>query len=606
MYFDQLFMSSCRSAIQLFINLENFSHQIQSNSLTSNRFVSGFKVRPIQKNLKSFSLEDFSDLPNVLPSYLQSPQTKPSEVLKFIIQEFKDSPSAFADLSTSKNFLKMKASSLLRAPLNEFFQVNSKSAVFLEVVWDVSPSASLIVDLVERLEKSWPLELQGLIACRGFYHTAFIKSKASWKSFDDGRLVNWLGLVAGLVSSVAQPVLLYLKQDSGQPPRVQDLTRLREFAKLQDSRLQTSFVETCDDLKDFNRQEGTRGTSRDFYGSWNFEKGENKDRATSDNLRFRHRSSQPEKSFRDKNSEGYLEKEWRNAKDNQSSKVTEDSSNVHRFSYRTENLESSKGSKGSSFFNPNFTEKFEAFERDRLEKSENNGKNSFHSKSTPLSFKVVETNKGQMAEIRMVGLQGPCKALGGSQSFQKEASFSSHPQVHQEDKREKVDFQKSYYSEGKGDYSDSRSFSRSENRLLQSHTPQGRSFQDFNLPESHLRESHFLGSYSGEGLKHELNDWLCPKCSGGNMESVYECSSCRFINWDRFYAIKAKTVPGRSGSIPAKTEDRYSKTVKNPGLDRKESFEYRPSFESDFNRSQFFWDEDRRRNTCSSYFTQGN
>ena len=49
--------------------------------------------------------------------------------------------------------------------------------------------------------------------------------------------------------------------------------------------------------------------------------------------------------------------------------------------------------------------------------------------------------------------------------------------------------------------------------------------------------------------------WACPKCSSSIPLNSYECSSCRYINWDKFYSLKSKGGKVRSESIPAKTTE---------------------------------------------------
>ena len=648
MYLDQLFLSPARSAIQLFLNLENFNEQIESTSYQSSRFASAFKVIPIQKNLKSFTLEDFSDLINILPSYLQSPQSKPIEVIKFIIQEFKDSSKIFSDVSQSKNFIKVRASSISRTPISDFFQINSKSCSFVEIVWDVNPTALLVVDIFEKLEKSAPLELLGLVSARGFYYNSYVKSKANWKSFEDGRILSATGLLSYLVSSFAHPVLLFVKQTTGFVHKIQEINRIREFAKLQDARLGNNLKEIWADKEVKNedlpeRQEfnddGRRGTCRDFYskggGNEMIKQDENRpDRATSDNLRYRNRSSQPVATAKDKVKEfnkdvGYFDKFL---KSNDTTATNGKNSEVDGRMYRTnytfttknENLESSKGSYSS--FNPNFTEKIDKGEESR---------SYCHSRSMPLGFKVIDSNVGQMPEIKMVGLQGPCKVLHSSQSLTKE-SLSSIPEPKAQDKSYFEKFQpessplskyrnishESKHKDSKhtdrrnldyvpeGNYSEPPIESKySEKRFTETYTPQSRTYQDFNFNESQYKDSFLLNSYSGESLKAEFSSWKCPKCTVGNTESVYECSSCRFINWDRFYSIKAKSIPIRSGSIPAKTDDRYSFLYKTPNEDDKKNYlDYsnRYTHDIDFGKNRVYWDEDRKRNTSGLYFKQHN
>ena len=52
------------------------------------------------------------------------------------------------------------------------------------------------------------------------------------------------------------------------------------------------------------------------------------------------------------------------------------------------------------------------------------------------------------------------------------------------------------------------------------------------------------------------NSWTCSKCSASISNTLYECTSCRFINWDKFYTLKSKSPKVRSESIPAKASER--------------------------------------------------
>lgn len=568
-------------------------------------------------------------------------------MIKFIIQEFKDSSKIFSDLSQSKNFIKVRASSISRTPISEFFQINSKSCSFVEIVWDVNPSALLVVDIFEKLEKSAPLELFGLVSARGFYYNSFVKSKANWKSFEDGRILSATGLLSNLVSSFACPVVLFVKQTSGFTHKIQEINRIREFAKLQDARLGNNLKENWVDKgfedkdlperQDFS-EDVRRGTCRDFYNKE--ERGNDLakldesryDKATSDNLRYRNRSSQPVATAKEKLKEfnkdvGYFDKFLKtNDTTATNGKNTDIDGRMYKTSYtfttKNENLESSKNSYSS--FNPNFTEKVERPEETR---------SYCHSRSMPLGFKVIDSSIGQMPEIRMVGLQGPCKVLHSSQSLTKESlSAISEPKFQEKSYIEKYQIDSSPQSKYRNisqdsktskhtgrrpaDYVSEENYSElpieskySEKRFTETYTPQSRTYQDFNFNDSQYRESSLLNSYSGEALKSEFNNWKCPKCSVGNTEGVYECSSCRFINWDRFYSIKAKSIPMRSGSIPAKTEDRYSFLYKTPNEEDKKNyldFSSRYTHDVDLGKNRVFWDEDRKRNTSGLYFKQHN
>ena len=73
--------------------------------------------------------------------------------------------------------------------------------------------------------------------------------------------------------------------------------------------------------------------------------------------------------------------------------------------------------------------------------------------------------------------------------------------------------------------------------------------------------------------------WSCPKCSVSIANTLYECNSCRFINWDKFYALKSKSPKTRSESIPVKSSEREDPgRAYRPLVDsRPPAFESRPS-----------------------------
>lgn len=617
MYLDNLFLSASRSAIQLFLNLEDFQLQIEQSFASHSRFTSEFKVIPIQKNLKSFDHEDFSQLSHFLPPYLQSAQVGPHQVLKYIFEEFKD-PKLFTEISVSKSFVKLKASTLTSTLLSEVIELNNKQSAFVEIVWDVSPTLGLVLNIFEKLEKASPLELLGMIVARGYFFSAFVKSKSSWKSFEDGRIHNWQGLVSGLLSGIAYPVILFLKSTGGQLSILQDIQKLKEFAKLQDSRTQIVWKDVfSSDTNHKTPEAENRSTYREFYKET---KTREYEKPVSDNLRYRYNSTQPDGFYRQK---------------------TEDPGKL-----KIKDLEDIK-------VNNEDSKKYNT------------------SKSLQMNFHVLDSDKGQMPEIKMIGLSSPCRQMHNSEGAISDYSekltrnYKTEPVLYSNGmqsmkgepmyKQENLEYRKDFYrtapqtyraeSQGrkvtettkkvpiKENYQQKNEFPDTYRKVSESLTketemyrrgaesckkvtePQKKENQLF-FPYStastiKAQESKFISSCSADSFKRESDGWNCPKCSNSNTESVYECSSCRFINWDRFYTIKAKNLPVRSGNVPTKQSDVYSRLYRTPpsGERDAEVIDYNgrsTAFELDFNRSKGYWDEDRKRTGTSFYFNQYN
>lgn len=131
-----------------------------------------------------------------------------------------------------------------------------------------------------------------------------------------------------------------------------------------------------------------------------------------------------------------------------------------------------------------------------------------------LSFKIENSNKEQMPEIKLTGLKTPTKSTP-----------LRHPPVTQE-----IDplYKKSNISHYNSSYEQKIPLIKSE-----------------------------------EIIKHSFSDWKCPKCTGINISDAYECTSCRYINWERFYAIKADTGIQRSESIPVRGVENSESYKKN-------------------------------------------
>lgn len=565
--------------------------------------------------MKSLTQEDFSQLSHILPSHLQSPQIAPAEVLKFIIEEFKDSKL----FSLSKSFTKIKASALSKSQFSESLDL-SKPSAFIEIIWDVCPTLTQVLNILEKLEKSVPLELLGMIAARGCYYSAFVKSKSSWKSFEDGRIHNWQGLMCGLLSGMLYPVLLYVRGSAGPGNFLQDLEKLKEFAKIQDSKMQFVWKEeSANETYSKHSEVECRATTRDLYKeSWGKER--EYEKPVSDNLRYRYYSTQPEGFYKQK---------------------TEDFGKL-----TVKDLEGGKADNGESAkYNLN--------------------------KSLQMSFKVVDNEKGQMPEIKMVALNSSGEAIGGlerlngninyteigSRTYKVEPKlYNNEPQILKNDfsyKQENTEYRKdsqfyqtapqTYRTESsllKKDpetYKDPEIYKKGLDFYVQEFTPKitesskkpadthrrmaesckkiaeapkkDNFFPYSTASNLKTQENKFVNSCSADGLKRETGDWNCPKCSGHNIESVYECSSCRFINWDRFYSIKAQNLPNRSGNFQVKPAEVYSRLYRTPPSDDRDSdlLDYNGrSTALDFNRAKGYWDEDRKRNGKPFYFNQYN
>ena len=82
-----------------------------------------------------------------------------------------------------------------------------------------------------------------------------------------------------------------------------------------------------------------------------------------------------------------------------------------------------------------------------------------------------------------------------------------------------------------------------------------------NYKSSELKTSNYIedknrynATQSDTHLVNTSNCWPCPKCNLGISNNFYECTNCRFINWDKFYTLKSKTPKLRSESIPVVSE----------------------------------------------------
>lgn len=135
-------------------------------------------------------------------------------------------------------------------------------------------------------------------------------------------------------------------------------------------------------------------------------------------------------------------------------------------------------------------------------------------------YHIEDSNKDQMPEIKIVNMKIPDK--------KKVADINPNHQSYNTEKRGKY---------GTSDWPDYK-------------------IADLKTTQFENLDHRHQAVKSDSEIVSNANTWACPKCSAAISNTLYECNSCRHINWDRFYALKSKSPKLRSESIPAKTSNR--------------------------------------------------
>ena len=130
-------------------------------------------------------------------------------------------------------------------------------------------------------------------------------------------------------------------------------------------------------------------------------------------------------------------------------------------------------------------------------------------------FRIEDSNKDQMPEIKIVNMKiSDKKAMSP-------AEYRSENYKYPENQRSLIDYKVSEMKTSNYAFSDYRNTAKSDIKTIET-----------------------------------SNSWPCPKCSAFISNTVYECNSCRFINWDKFYDLKSRSPKPRSESIPVKLHER--------------------------------------------------
>ena len=134
-------------------------------------------------------------------------------------------------------------------------------------------------------------------------------------------------------------------------------------------------------------------------------------------------------------------------------------------------------------------------------------------------FHIEDSNKDQMPEIKIVSMRIPEKKTGNSPEYRSKSYI------------ENID----------------------QKPLLE--------YKSSGLKTNNYLSADYRHSTSSDSkIIEKANAWPCPKCSSLIPSNSYECNSCRYINWDKFYVLKSKSPKPRSESIPVKLNERDDNT----------------------------------------------
>jgi hypothetical protein len=575
--------------------------------------------------LLNFKSDNFTGISTIIPASFKVQNEKPSGVLNRILEDYqscieipfeKRPDSLFSPFSSDPiDFtLKLPFSKLISSHFSEIldpYQGKTESSLLvIDVVYDSPPSSEKVLNLLGNLTSYKNYEISGIISAHGFFYSSVIRSNDQWKSFNEGKICSWLNLVWSFCTSSSYPVMLVLSNTGRTSPCFLskiDLDAMQKFCKLQDSRIKVSFVES------FNEGHRTRPSASSISslssnpnisvasaGGYSRAKAEDlyKD-YTSEYLRrsqeYLKVPQEKAKHFDEAEEKPY--KSDKNIRDLTAAKKSEGDKKEDTYEYirtvqdykvnndlapRARNFSSEPSSQSRSY------------REDLLYKQAKQDTSETERPSKPgiLKTSSIDSRYGRMQSYSSISpLTSPKENIShtyreGFDEENTEKPYSILKNSWMTDRKEhsekKVNFSDTVFQiddSVKGQMPEIKFSNRGT--TAKNPSPANRSYQiqpskssktpDYKLDlRRDYQDSKSLSSYKSSELKPavflkevDLKDsWTCPKCSNAIQSTSYECGSCRFINWDKFYSLKSKTAKTRGESIPARSEpvNDFSKT----------------------------------------------
>lgn len=581
--------------------------------------------------LLNFKSENYSGVSSVFTQNRRLQDQKPAVILNQILEDYRSCVEIPADKRPDSLFSAFKGDFTVKIPfsklvschfselLESYLSNKHSSLIAIDVFYDIPPTCEKVLNLLGNLTSFKNFDVAGIISAHGCFYSAFLKSLEQWKSFNDSKLYSWTNLVWNFCASASYPVMIVLANGTtkGSPGFLSkiDLDSMQKFCKTQDSLIKLAYTEDTQydlphkeplsgsHIKEYTSDYSNRAKEYlkkgefDNRHSYTAEKAEKKPYKLERSLK--EKSSTPSKKLnldnKDKAQE-YIKtvqdysvtdkpaatSRSRNFSSEPGNNLTHSKSYKDYLAYNSSNSQLKESiekrqkpgilktsSIDANDFKPSFSsyssmtspkdvnfartfrESTEKFDEERTEKPSSILRNNWtHEKKESLDkkvnfsdsvFEVDDSIKGQMPEIKF------------SSGRSGKASKSSYDLD--------IGVKKALSSYRPSEYKSETLRNKSERSFYSSHelSSQPRSLR--------INETSPDTQYKDEGK----NSWFCPKCSKSIQNTTYECGSCRYINWDRFYSLKSK-------------ESRDSKDLKDSKI-RAESIPSRIGENRDFSKT---------------------
>lgn len=551
---------------------------------------------------------------------------KPAYILNQILEDYKSCVEIPAEKRPDSLFSAFKGDFTVKIPFSKLISchfsellenyLNNKyqSLIAIDIVYDVPPTCEKVLSLLGNLTQFKNFEVTGLIAAHGWFYTAYLKTLEQWKSFNDSKVYSWVNLVWNFCTSSSYPVMIVLANGTakGSPGFLSkiDLDAMQKFSKLQDSRIKLTFTEEKvseaprrelkneDIYKEYSSeyarrtQESLKKASFEEKVNFYNEKEEKKPYKLEKSMKEKASSSKKLESEKKVNTREYI----RTIQDYTVSDKPAATSRNRNFSSEPVINQSAHSKSYKDYLN------YKASKIDAKETAEKNPKpgilktssidatdlklpySSFSSLTSPKDFNLTRTFRESTEKFDEERTEKPNSILRNTwmhekkESVDKKVNFSDC--VFEIDDSIKGQMPEIKFSSGRSGKSPSKSsydLEKGVKKALNSYRPtdykselatsrvknevNSYSSLEITSPSRTFRPTEVSSDYlSGAEVK---NSWFCPKCSKSISNATYECASCRYINWDRFYALKSKEPKVRSESHPARAVENgtFSKTL---------------------------------------------
>lgn len=590
--------SSIISVVQLIIhNQALLKYMKQFNPISE--FNRKIKVTYKQDVLASIQAGTYTGLLGLLSGLSN---LKPSKLFNSLL---KDQFPLQTPLSTQ-----LAASSLIKTPTQSFYsKIPHKpytDLVILDIIWDSSPTYETILDIFISINDIKHYNLTGIVAMHGYLCASYCKSNFNtWKNCNNGIENQWNGVLLELVTQGKYPEVLLLERDETNQNTFFfnnfDFNLVRKFARAQDSLVRISYCEELQSSTQRDSKEIVSGSPKDV---------ERLNRSKEDPA---FNKSMYEKAFVSFESDSFTERSIRNQR---YYKLSEEPIG-NKLHIPVLNLKSSNPAgyyqrhikKNTFDVDINLQEPYKPpknlYEVDINRRIPNN--NPIYAKETiaPRDYtspsevysiyssnqatKIPEESSKSSSRPLRASSNDPLprfsesrgKPENSSNAIAKEAGYGTYSSSFcpvNSSYTPKSNFYTNYSSDrsqnGKLDSTrtgntnveslfevcDSNKEQMPEIKLMKRHKS-SQAYKDYKTVTSNQPlEPRTNAFYRPKTSNEDPSVWACPKCGTSINSSRYDCTHCRYIDWDKFYSIKSRLVSVQTTLNTARDYARASKS----------------------------------------------